>query len=110
MAKKFTNIVINDKYQVMLSGYEDISNFGEIDEIINVLSFYSSFELVHFKVEHSLFLDFPNIKEDISQEELEILFDNFDYFKKNNNIFVEEFVEFDIYGIGEEEIEEFIDN
>ena len=104
MAKKFTVVNINNEYEILLKGYVEIKDLSLSDEVVNVLGSYSSFELVHFLVEHNLFLDLPDKNVDILQEDLEFLSENYDYFLEEGNILTEEFAEFDIYGIAEEEI------
>ena len=43
-------------------------------------------------------------KDSVLQEDLEFLSENYDYVLEEGNILTEEFAEFDIYGIAEEEI------
>lgn len=103
MAKKFTVALINEKYQVFLPGFVEIEDLSGSDEIVDILAEYDSFESVSFLVEHSLFNDFPNQKNtDISNKDMEILMDNYEYLYNEGYISVVEIAEFDIYGIKED--------
>jgi hypothetical protein len=100
MAKKFTVALINDTYQVFLPGFVEIEELSDSLEIVDILSEYSSFEKVSFLVEHSLFNDFPNQKNiDISDKDIVLLMDNYEYLLNEGYISIEEVAEFEIYGI-----------
>lgn len=106
MAKRFTDVKINNKYEIILSGFVGIKQLHLSDEIVEILAEYSSYEKVHFLVEHNLFLDFPGNDVDISDKELDILIEHYDYFLDEGHISTEEVAEFDVYGIGDDEFVE----
>ena len=106
MAKRFSIVTIDDEHEVFLRGYVDVSDLHKSKKVVSIMSEKSSYVKYPFRIEHCLLMDFPDGEEDISVEELNILLDVFDDLVEDDYIYVEEMLEFELYGLSE--VEEFV--
>ena len=103
MAKRFSIVTIDEEHEVFLRGYVDVSDLHKSKGIVSIMSKKSSFMKYPFKIEHCLLLDSPNSEEDISVEELRMLLDVFDDLVEDDYIYVEDILEFELYGLSDVE-------
>ena len=104
MAKRFSVIKVGEKKELFCSGYVETSDLEDIDAFIDCLEKVSSFEQVHVTISHMMYMDFPEPNEDITNDDLAILLEIFDSLADDGYIYLERTIDFDIDGLGEDDI------
>lgn len=109
MAKRFTLVSYNED-SLLLGGLIDLEDVPSIVELQEYITTVSSYESVNIGVAYMAFIgDINEPIEDATQEELEIIDENFEEMEENEDLVVLDVFEFKVSGTMEDKIVEDIE-